>query len=280
MSMGELISIILPVYNVDSILFVKSINSVLNQTYDNFELNIIVDFYNEQVNDELISILDEYGDDKRINSTLYNNRRGLVRCLNEGIIKSKGKYVARLDADDVCFKDRLEKQITKMKTENYQLCGTWSYLCDLNENIILPQETPITQNEIRKSIMLHNPFIHSTVMVEKAIFSKVGLYDPRFPYTEDYDLWMRVISMGYSAYNLPEYLLQQYITEQSVTRKNWRRNRLYYIKCKYHAYNKYGYNKFIDILGLLISPLGFLVSPDLEIITKKILSRFNMKTDI
>jgi glycosyltransferase involved in cell wall biosynthesis len=271
MSKGNLISIILPCYNVDPELFSKSLESVLNQTYDNLELIVTIDPFNEETTNHVKTTLDDHKDDGRITTISHKKRKGLVYSLNEGILKSRGAYIARIDSDDVCHKTRIEKQQTLMKKDKIQLTGTWAFLYDRNN--VMELRKPVEHNTIRRSIMMYNPFIHSTVMVKKTVLADVGLYDSRFPYSEDYELWMRILSKGYRTKNIPEFLVTQNMNTESVTRKHWIKNRLNFIKCKYYGYTKHNFNSLNDLVGLLSSPLALAISPNLETHLKHLTNR-------
>lgn len=207
--MNELITVILPVYNGEKYLR-ESILSILNQTYRNFELIII----NDGSTDSSLEVIREYEkQDSRI-IVISRENRGLISTLNEGIKKANGKYIARMDQDDICLPERFKKQIEFMKKNNIILCGTYTKIIDENNNYIRDGIVPITHDEILKKLyQSSNPFFHPSV-----IFKKVDniFYNELAHNCEDYELWLKYIEIGKVA-NLSEYLLKYRIELNSIT---------------------------------------------------------------
>lgn len=209
------ISVIMSVYNGEKFLK-ESVLSILNQTYADFEFIII----NDGSTDLSLEILKDFEEkDKRIRLISRENK-GLTPSLNEGIKLAQGEYIARMDADDISMPERFEKQITFLEeNKEITLCGTWAINIDENGNEIGEYKTPITNKEIKKNILFHNPFIHPSVMIRKSVFEKVGLYNEEFKHIEDYELWTRVIPRFKTA-NIQDFLLKYRLTSSGVTKKN------------------------------------------------------------
>ena len=107
---------------------------------------------------------------------------------------------------------------------------------------------PTDSKRIRESIMIHNVILHSSVLMKKDILENVGGYNPAFRGSEDYELWLRMISKGYSLGNCPMYLLYLRESPESITRgTKWFENRVGYVKSKGYACSKYGYLSPVDI---------------------------------
>lgn len=209
------ISVIMSVYNGEKFLK-ESVLSILNQTYADFEFIII----NDGSTDLSLEILRGFEEkDKRIRLISRENK-GLTPSLNEGMKLAQGEYIARMDSDDISMPERFEKQITFLeKNKDIALCGTWAINIDENGNEIGEYKTPITNKEIKKNILFHNPFIHPSVMIRKSVFEKVGLYNEEFKHIEDYELWTRVIPRFKTA-NIQDFLLKYRLTSSGVTKKN------------------------------------------------------------
>ena len=120
MSKLPLISIVMPVYNAESFLE-SAIFSILNQTHSNFEFIIIDD---KSTDDSLMIIKKFQKKDSRI-KLLNGDGKNLVKALNKGIMKSKGKYIARMDSDDISLPKRLESQVKYIEKYNLDICGCY-----------------------------------------------------------------------------------------------------------------------------------------------------------
>lgn len=220
-----IISVILPVYN-GSKTIQEAVQSVLNQTYNNFELIII----NDGSTDSTRSIIESFKDKRIIIINQVN--KGLVNSLNLGIQRSRGIYIARMDADDYCLPKRFEKQIRKLES-NPNLAAVGS----LVENRYPSGDTiiktrPLTHAAILKRIVLINPFSHSSVMMRKTTVESVGMYNPetdgsKTKLVEDYDLWIKFIKSGFELENINEVLMQNSVLDESIMNKKGLKERIY-----------------------------------------------------
>lgn len=209
-----LISVILPVYNGEKYLH-ESIKSILNQTFDNFELFIIDD--NSQ--DSSIQIIKSYPD---IRIRLKHNHKnlGLSATLNRGIKLSHGQYVARQDQDDIAYPTRLEKQATFLLSHpGYGMVGTWAHVWRENERTNNYHKHPIDTMILKFFLLFQNPFVHSSIMLRREVFDHVGLYstDSKRQPPEDYELWSR-IARNYDVANIGEILQVYRETKMSMSR--------------------------------------------------------------
>lgn len=206
------ISVIMPVYNGEE--YIKNtVESVLGQTFSDFEFIIIDD----GSTDNTLNILKNFSDNRI--KILNQNHGGIVKALNLGIKESQGEYIIRIDADDICISNRFEKLITYMnENPNVSVCGSWVRKIDKEGNVIGELKyPPIDHKDIKRYAILHNPFIHPSVIVRKKVFDKVGLYK-NFKHNEDYELWTRVLKVG-RGHNIPEFLIDYRIHQNQVTRK-------------------------------------------------------------
>jgi glycosyltransferase involved in cell wall biosynthesis len=206
---NELISVILPVYNGEKYLK-ESIESILNQTYTNFEFIII----NDGSKDSSLEIIREYEkEDERI-VVVSRENKGLIATLNEGIEKAKGKYIARMDQDDISLPERFERQIKVIKNNNIMVCGTYTKIIDEDGKYIKDGIVPTQHDEIVKKLLeCTNPLFHPTVMFKK--FDNI-FYNELAHNCEDYELWLKYTEIG-KIENLPEYLLKYRIELNSIT---------------------------------------------------------------
>jgi glycosyltransferase involved in cell wall biosynthesis len=212
----KLVSVILPVYNGEKTIG-RAVNSILFQTYTDFEFIIV----NDGSTDGTSEILSSYND-KRIR-ILHQENRGLVASLNRGIKESKGKYIARMDADDVALPERLKKQVNFLERNlTVGVLGTYTKVVyhDGTERV---RQRPLNTTSIKKNIIRICPFCHSSVMIRREVFDRVGLYDSskdgsKKLLVEDYDLWVRVLAAGYDMANLPDVLMVYYKEPASILR--------------------------------------------------------------
>jgi glycosyltransferase involved in cell wall biosynthesis len=195
------VSVLFPVYNGAPYLE-DAINSILNQTYEDFEIIIIDD----GSTDNSSSIIQQFKD-TRIRFYAQKNQ-GLASTLNRAIKLSRGKYLARQDQDDLSFPKRLQKQVEFLESHpNHGLVGTWAEIWKGSNKTEKAHKHPTDNMILRFDMLFDNPFVHSSVMLRKTVFDKVGLYSTdkcRQP-PEDYELWSR-IARQFEVANIPEIL--------------------------------------------------------------------------
>ena len=207
------ISVILPVFNAQTYLR-ASIESILSQTFTNFELIII----NDGSTDQSLEIIQSYTDE-RINLINQANA-GLPISLNRAITIAKGQYLARQDADDISLPSRLAEQAAYL--DEHPACallGSWANILLDNSPTNRALQHPHLNGDIALKLLFFNCFVHSSVMIRKSALEKSGLYpeEPeKFP-PEDYDLWLR-ISKDFEVANIPKALLQYRELPSSISR--------------------------------------------------------------
>ncbi len=206
-----ILSVILPVYNAEDFLH-DSIQSILNQTFVDFELIII----NDGSKDKSLEIINSFRDPRIVVVNQLN--KGLAKSLNVGLELSKGRYIARMDADDIALPSKFEKQIKYLKHHPHvKLLGTAVELID-EKGQSLCIDTPFVGSDFLKKYMqkIGNPFKHPTVIFDKSIALKCGGFNELIgKYFEDYFLWNR-IAKEYDVENLDEALLKYRITPGSI----------------------------------------------------------------
>lgn len=208
-----LVTVLLPVHNGSKFLK-EAIESVLGQTLTDFELVIVDDM---SVDDTPL-IIRSYSD-PRIQYIRSDKRLKLAGALNLGISRAKGEFVARMDADDICCKDRLEKQVAHMrKYKDLILCG--SAIESFGNGVLSRREYPAGSQYIRTYLLFDNPFAHPTVMWRTSFFNRTKLkYDVDYYPAEDYALWSDLVLQG-KCDNLVEPLLKYRIHPASMTRSD------------------------------------------------------------
>ena len=209
------ITVLMPVYNDEQYLR-ESIESILNQTFRDFEFLIVSEHGTSK---ESLAIIESYSDE-RIRHIHNATRLGLVGSLNHGLKEAKGEYIARMDADDISVLDRLEKQINFLKQNpNIALLGGAFEIINSNGTSVLMIKHPAEDHEIKDCLSRGCCFGHSTVIMRKDVIHTVGGYRSAFVHGEDYDLWLR-ISEHYKLANLLEPISFYRIHPNQVSSKN------------------------------------------------------------
>tara|TARA_S200000501_G_scaffold79556_1_gene71393 strand:- start:9492 stop:10238 length:747 start_codon:yes stop_codon:yes gene_type:complete len=183
------ISVIMSVYNSEKTL-VKCINSIINQTYQNFEFLIIDDFST----DNSLKICKEF-ELKNQSITVFENPKnlGLTRSLNKLLRHTKGKFIARQDADDFSEPERLETQMKNINQKNLDGCTTRSIV--QNSSRVVPGFSYYLP--LKLVLLYKNPFIHGSLLIKKSVIDDLGGYDERFIYAQDYKLMTDCIKRDY-----------------------------------------------------------------------------------
>jgi glycosyltransferase involved in cell wall biosynthesis len=212
--MDPLVSVILPVYNGAPYLE-EAIQSILNQTYKNFEFIII----NDGSTDNSAQMINKFSNDSRIRLFEQSNQ-GLAATLNRGIGLSKGAYIVRQDQDDISYPTRLEKQVSFMESHpDYGLVGTWASIMFDNKITSRFHKHPSVSSILTLDLLFDNPFVHSSMMIRKTAFDEVGIYstDKSRQPPEDYELWSRIVRR-YRVANIPEVLVMYREVANSMSR--------------------------------------------------------------
>ncbi|KAA0445852.1 MAG: glycosyltransferase family 2 protein, partial [Candidatus Thioglobus sp.] len=195
-----LISVVMPAYNAGAFL-VESIESITNQSYKNFELIII----NDGSTDDSGAIIAKYAEqDKRI-CVLSQKNKGIAVALNNGIKRSKGQYIARMDADDISLKERLMVQVEFLeKNPQIDVLGCNCSTIDNASNTTGRLINANTIKEIAATLCVHTPFTHSSLMLRKSLFEQYSYEDTP---CEDYWLLAQCFNRGNFA-NINQVLLK------------------------------------------------------------------------
>lgn len=210
-----LVSVVMSVLNGEAFL-AEAVESILDQTFRDFEFIIIDD----GSTDTSASILDSFQrNDPRV-QIYHQENRGLIESLNRGCRLARGKYIARMDADDIAIRNRLSLQIDFMKRHpDVGILGGAVEFIDKTGKITATSRNPIEDCEIRSALLRGCPFWHPTVLMRKDVLIAVGGYRKVFVAAEDYDLWLRVANHCQMA-NLDAVVLKYRLhSNQSTIRK-------------------------------------------------------------
>jgi glycosyltransferase involved in cell wall biosynthesis len=184
----------------------KAIQSIIDQTYTNWEL-IIVD---DGSLDKTLSIIESFSQrDDRLKIIVNEINIGLPASLNKALSIAKGSYIARADADDLNLPERFEKQLRYMqKHQEIDVLGTGAILLDSKGKRVKEIHLPQSHEELKRQYFLKPILFHPSVMVKKDFFRKAGLYDTTYTRKEDRELWMRGLVKGCRYGNLQDALIE------------------------------------------------------------------------
>jgi glycosyltransferase involved in cell wall biosynthesis len=183
-----LVSIIMTVYNGQRFLR-EAVESCLTQTYSNIELIIIDD----GSTDNSFAIINSFKD-HRIVLLLNESNKGQSYSRNRGIKESSGQYIAIMDADDIAYKERIQKQLDYLIKNDADICFTWADLIDSQGTVTGIKKTTENNNLLKAKLLFECPLIHPTAFWRKSTFIQNDLwYDEQYTYAQDYELWSRAI---------------------------------------------------------------------------------------
>jgi glycosyltransferase involved in cell wall biosynthesis len=212
---SPLVSVILPVYNAERFLR-EAIESILNQTFTDFELLLI----NDGSTDSSEQILKSYTD-PRIVYIRNEHNSGLIFTLNKGLELAKGKYIARMDSDDISFIERLQKQVAFLETSDVAVVASTVDMIDAQgKHLPLWKDDRmcISSHSIKAFLPKNNCIAHPSVMGRAEVLKKYK-YQSDQKEAEDYDLWLRLAADGKQIAKLNEPLLLYRFLQESLTRK-------------------------------------------------------------
>ena len=216
-----LVSVIMSNFNTPEEYLRNAIESILTQTYNNIEF-IIVDDYS---NNNSLSVIESY-DDSRIVLIKNEQNMGITKSLNRALVVAKGEFVARMDADDICLPERLEKQIDFLRQNpDVFVCGTGVELFGdgadaYNEKVVCKT---IPEKEKFQILLLfgnHTNIIHPTAMFRHQVLIDNKLsYNEKYMFAQDYRMWVSCSRIGECA-NVPDVLFKYRIHKKAVSSSN------------------------------------------------------------
>lgn len=209
MDKTPLISVIMSVYNCkDKNKLKKSIDSVLNQTYTNFEFIIC----NDGSSDDTLEVLNEISKkDIRIKIVSYIPNKGLANALNYCLKSCKGDFIARQDDDDISYPKRFETEVNFLS--KYSQFGFVGTIADVYDDDGLWGKYPLSSKPLKEDFLWNSTFLHPSVMFRKEVLDSANGYRVSWETmrAEDYDLFMRLYAEGVCGYNIQKVLYSYYI---------------------------------------------------------------------
>ena len=217
MADNPLVSIIMSVYNEPEDILRKAVESILNQTFADFEFIIVMDSPKNETNK---SILTEYSNkDGRICLLFNEKNEGLTFSLNRALQNAKGKYIARMDADDISLPFRIERQKDYLEKNNLDFIGGYVQTISQEGQVIKSCiKVPVENERIHKKMLINNCVFHPSWFLKKAVFDDIGAYDTK--YVEDYEFILKAMKKGYVFGNIPQVVLQYRMSAGSISRSS------------------------------------------------------------
>jgi len=212
-----LVSVIIPVYNAEKYVE-QAVRSIMNQTYKNLEILITDDCST----DGSFAILQKLAEeDARIKLFQNEQNQKIVRTLNALVERATGKYIARMDADDISLAKRIEKQVAFLEANaDIAICGTNAWHIDEKGKRTKKTCLPLTAEDNQFFLQFYSTFYHPTVMFRSQVY-KQNLYSQDFLYAEDYELWCRLVfEKGVKGANLGEALFEYRIFNNQSSEKH------------------------------------------------------------
>lgn len=228
----------------------QAVESILYQTYKNFEFIIVDDASKDNSCNYLKSLKDP-----RVKIIKNKKNLGLAGSLNIALRLAQGDYVARMDADDVSLPKRFETQVRFLEShQDIDLCGTWADLINESGQIIGEKKYPTAPKAIKNALRWYTPVIHPTLMVRSRVFKTLVGYNPKFDLAEDYDLLLRAKNK-FKIANIPRKLVKWRLWEKRRSRKQMHKMGLVDFQIKLESFRRGDFNFFyiLVLIGKLLT---------------------------
>ncbi len=212
-----MISVVMSIYNEPIEWIRESIDSILNQTYKDFEFIIVND---NPLRIENRVLLNDYASkDKRIRLIENVTNLGLTKSLNIAVKSAKGEFIARMDADDISLPQRFEKQIVLMQNNpDCDYTASDAIIFSKGKEDIL-RKTPKDNNELARFLFTSNPICHPSVIIKSQSVNQEHMYDEECLKSQDYELWLRFFVGGKKYIGLTEPLIKYRMSDQQISTK-------------------------------------------------------------
>lgn len=221
---GPLVSVIMATFNEEPDMIGKSISSIIDQTYENFELLIFDDSTKQETKDKI----DSFTTDPRVKVFRFPSRVGFVKSLNKGLEAAKGKYIARMDGDDMSLPIRFEKEVHFLeKHKDIAVVGGQINIMDENNKITSSRSYPLGGMKLYLFSCARNPLAHPTIMMHRSLVDKGFRYDETLKMSEDLDFWLRLLNAGYHIANLPDNVLNYRVQSNFMEKRSSTKQREY-----------------------------------------------------
>ncbi|AXH14307.1 hypothetical protein CP985_02980 [Malaciobacter mytili LMG 24559] len=242
------VSVIISTYKGNKALYLKeSLDSLNNQSVIASEIILIID---GPIDSEQMNIIKDFKYAGNFRYYQLEENKGLAYCMNLALTYSTNEIVARMDADDICFFNRFEKEYNKLKGNKNLVCCSWhaEFTTSIN-NITALKKTPEFDKDIRKSIKIRNIISHPTIMLYKDIFIKNGGYNEKVGMLEDYELHLRLLNNEVNYYCIQEPLVYVRTDENQYSRRGGLKYLINEYKFRYMCYKE----KYISLKNLFIT---------------------------
>ncbi|MBR4761404.1 MAG: glycosyltransferase [Clostridia bacterium] len=215
--MEPLVSVVMATYNEPPDIVGEAIESILGQTYKNLEL-IIVD---DSTKVDTLEKIKSYLGDERVVYHHAEKKLGFVPALNVGLSLSKGEYIARMDGDDICYSDRLEKQIEYLESHpKIAVVGGQVDIMDYSGKTVSHRNYPAGGAGLFIFSCIRSPFAHSAVVMRRELKEKGLTYNEALPASEDMDLWLRIMYAGYKIANIKDTVLKFRVSDDFAEKRS------------------------------------------------------------
>ena len=246
------VSVIMGIYNMsmeDESVVKMAVDSILNQTYKDFEF-IICDDGSSDNTYKFIKKITKH--DNRVIVIKNDKNRGLAYSLNHCLSIAKGKYIARMDADDISLPTRLEEEI-KFLDKNLEYALVGCNVSFINDSNTVWKERILAEKPTSKSFLFTSPFVHPTVIMRRSVLDLLNGYrvEKITRRAEDYDLFMRMYAKGYKGYNMQKSLYYFRENDNAYKRRAYK-YRLDELQIRYQGFKK---------LGLMPKALPYVIKP-------------------
>lgn len=250
MSGSPKVSVITGAFNIKRSEADLAIKSIIDQSFTDFEFIVCED----GSSNDTWSILQRWAKkDSRIVLLQHKENQGLMISLNDCLTVAKGEYIARMDLDDYCFPDRLEKQVKALDThDEYDIVTSNSVLFD-DDHMRPYGERLVPERPMKQDMLFSSPFLHGGAMMRKSALDRVDGYRVAKETwrAEDYDLWMRMYAAGSLGYNIQEPLYAIREDKRAYSRR----------KYKYRLQEAIVRYKGFRALGLLPKGTPYIIKP-------------------
>lgn len=197
------VSVVLPVYN-GAAYIADAVRSILSQSFVDFELILI----NDGSKDNTLEIINEFTADPRV-VLISRENKGLIYSLNEGIAKASGRYIARMDADDYSYPNRLADQVKLMEAGALDICGGHYMIIGSTDKFLGSVFLPLDAVAFQLYLSIMPPFAHGSVMFRKAFWDNQGMkYGSNYKEAEDFALWQEFYFNGARFGNVNEVIFK------------------------------------------------------------------------
>jgi len=259
--MNDLV-VIMSVYKNDRLKYViESVQSILNQTFSQFDYFIVFDGPVSPDIDRYISSIS----DSRIRLFRLQQNGGLANALNyllEKVMKNPDyKLIARMDADDISFPSRFEKQHNFLsENADISVVGCWYQEIDETGKHLYDRKLPVNHDTLKKRYFTRTPFAHPSVMYRKSLIEKTGFYPMDTVLMEDNVLWGKALKHGLKFANIPEYLLKFRIDKDFFKRRSGIRYGWKYIQTKFRINRTLKYPVYFYLFSIMVGTIKMMPS--------------------